>query len=158
MATPAPAAREAKPARTLRSRMHLPRWTPLVFAAPDRFVEVDDTWAAFPFERWSRRAYEWTSDGWNGFRDVARHPVETTALNRGDCEDYALVAASWARSAGRADVGLGFCWEWPYPWPTHVVAYDDERVYSSGDVTRQSVAEWVRESTYRYCLKRPLDG
>ncbi|MFB6136419.1 MAG: hypothetical protein ABEJ04_06635 [Halobacteriaceae archaeon] len=132
-------------------------WTPFVFLAPGRYVDRSDFWADFDFDSWSESTYEWTSDEWHGYRDVATPPAETVATGRGDCEDYALVAASWALARERGDVGLGFCWESPYPWARHVVAYDDERVYSSGSVTRESVAEWLDGSRYVYCLRRPVE-
>jgi hypothetical protein len=132
----------------------LRRWTPLTFLFPSRYVEDDAFWADFDFETWSDSEYRWIRDPWNGFRDFARRPRETVARKRGDCEDYALVAVSWAVANGRDGVGLAFCWKWPYPWPTHVVAFDDGRVYSSGDVREQRVSEWVEESTYRFALER----
>ncbi|MFC4360590.1 hypothetical protein ACFO0N_21810 [Halobium salinum] len=118
--------------RTAATRV--PRWTPFVFLAPDRYVADGEFWAEFDFRTWSRRGYEWVSDPWNGFRDVAKRPRETLAEGRGDCEDYALVAASWARARGHEGVGLGFCLESPYPWPRHAIAYDDRFVYSSGRI------------------------
>jgi len=53
-------------------------------------------------------------------------------------------------------VGIAVCWEFPYPWPTHVIAFDDEFVYSSGDVVETSVDGWVRDSTYDGALRRRL--
>jgi hypothetical protein len=138
--------------------MKIRRWTPFVFAFPDRYATRDSFWQEFDIERWSRDAYEWTGDPWNGYRDFAKRPAETVAAGRGDCEDYALVAASWALARGAPRVGLGFCWEWPYPWPRHVVAYDHERVYSSGHIAEGTVAEWLADSRYQYCLKRSIVG
>ena len=130
------------------------RWTPLTFLAPRRFVDRADFWSNFDLDAWSRSDYTWNQDPWNGIRDFARRPRETVDRARGDCEDYALVAMSWAIANGRSGVGLAFCWEWPYPWPTHVIAFDDERVYSSGEIVEASVEDWTEESKYRYSLKR----
>jgi len=66
------------------------------------------------------------------------------------------VAASWALANDRPDVGLAVCWEWPYPWPRHAIAYDDERVYSSGEITEESVEEFNDREGYRFALRRPL--
>jgi hypothetical protein len=134
--------------------MGLRRWTPLTFLFPRRYVARDRSWAEFDLETWSRTEYEWREDAWNGFRDFARRPADTVSQGEGDCEDYALVAASWAASRGRDDVGLAFCWESTRPWPTHVVAFDDRRVYSSGHIHVAEVDEWVDDSRYAFALKR----
>ena len=137
--------------------MTLDRWTPFAVLWPDRYVSDDrDLWSAFDIEEWSRRGYDWVEDDWNGILDFAKRPNETLADGEGDCEDYALVAASWALANDRPGVGLAVCWEWPYPWPRHAIAYDDERVYSSGHVTEESVDEFNEREGYRFALRRPL--
>lgn len=134
--------------------MRLRRWTPLTFLFPARYVERRERWAAFDLPGWAADDYDWTQDDWNGFRDFATPPAETVRDGRGDCEDFALVAASWAVSNGRADVGLGLCWEATRPWPTHVIAYDAEAVYSSGQIMPVTVDEWVDASKYVFVLRR----
>jgi hypothetical protein len=137
--------------------MDLSRWTPFAILWPERYVDDDvDLWSAFDIEAWSRRGYEWVEDDWNGFLDFARRPHETLASGTGDCEDYALVAASWALANDRPGVGLAVCWEWPYPWPRHAIAYDDERVYSSGYITEESVEEFNEREGYLFALRRPV--
>jgi len=136
--------------------MQLRRWTPLTFLVPDRYVGRDEWWRTFDFEGWSQSTYEWTEDPWNGFRDFAQHPRDCVESGRGDCEDYALVALASAVARDRDGVDIAFCWEFPYPWPTHVIAFDDEFVYSSGDIVETSVDEWVRDSTYDGALRRRL--
>ncbi|MFC5135872.1 MULTISPECIES: hypothetical protein [Haloferacaceae] len=130
------------------------RWTPFTFLAPDRYVDRGERWAEFDLEEWSRSEYDWTQDPWNGFRDFARRPHECVEAGRGDCEDYALVALSWAVAHEREGVGIAFCWDLPYPWPRHVIAFDDERVYSSGDIVETSVDEWVADSKYAFSVRR----
>lgn len=134
--------------------MRLHRWTPLTYLAPTRYVDRDELWETFDLAEWSESEYDWTEDSWNGFLDVAAHPRECVATSSGDCEDYALVALSWAIAQGRTGVGIAFCWELPYPWPTHVIAFDDEYVYSSGTITPTSVGEWVDDSRYSFALRR----
>ena len=136
--------------------MNLRRWTPFTFLVPDQYVDRDDWWRTFDFEAWSRSTYEWTADSWNGFRDFAQHPRDCVASGRGDCEDYALVAIASAVARGRPGVGIAVCWEFPHPWPTHVIAFDDDVVYSSGDIVETSVDEWVRDSQYSVALRRRL--
>jgi hypothetical protein len=130
------------------------RWTPLTFLFPGRFVDRDDRWADFDLLEWSDGEYDWTQDAWNGFRDFAQRPAETVETGRGDCEDYALVALSWAVAADRDGIGLGFCWESGTPWPTHVIAFDEERVYSSGNTPETGVDEWIEDSDYTFALRR----
>lgn len=134
--------------------MQLRRWTPFVFLFPDRYVSRDASWEEFDLQSWSSDEYVWTEDPWNGFRDFARRPEQTLKENLGDCEDYALVAASWAIAQGRENVGFGFCWEPPYPWPRHAITFDDDYVYSSGEIIEASVDEWLDDSPYVFCLRR----
>ena len=134
--------------------MELRRWTPLTFLAPGRYVDRDPWWAGFDLEAWADGTYDWVEDDWNGFADFARRPRETVAAGTGDCEDFALVAVAWAVATDREGVGLGFCWEFPTPWPTHVIAYDDERVYSSGHLVAGSVEDWLAGSRYDRVLRR----
>jgi len=134
--------------------MDLQRWTPLTFLFPARYVDGDDRWGSFNLLEWSDADYEWTQDPWNGISDFAQRPGETVDSGRGDCEDYALVALAWAVANGRDRVGLAFCWELPYPWPRHVIAYDDERVYSSGHVSEKRVGEWIDDSRYEFAVRR----
>jgi hypothetical protein len=131
------------------------RWTPLVFAAPRRYVGRGDHWATFDFEAWTGR-YEWSEDEWNGWLDWARRPDDTVTAETGDCEDYALVAASWALARGRTPVGLGFCFPPRSVIPRHVVAYDRDRVYSSGEVTAETVDDYLDRSEYARVFRRRL--
>lgn len=78
------------------AEIRLQRWTPLTFLVPQRYVDRDEQWETFDLLKWSREEYEWTQDPWNGYRDFARRPRETRREGYGDCEDYALVAVSWA--------------------------------------------------------------
>jgi hypothetical protein len=139
--------------RTLGSA--LARWTPLVAAQPQWYVGRGDRWGAFDFEAWSDR-YEWSEDEWNGWFDVASPPDETVAAATGDCEDYALVAASWALARGRTPVGLGFCFTSRLPVPRHAVAYDRDRVYSSGDYREESLDDYLDRTEYAWALRRRL--
>lgn len=134
--------------------MDVRRWTPLTFVAPARYVDRDDWWQSFDLEAWSQSEYVWIQDEWNGYRDFAKYPRECVELGRGDCEDYALVALSWAVAHDRDGIGLGFCWDPPYPWPRHVIAFDEERVYSSGYIHETSVDEWLADSKYSFVLRR----
>lgn len=136
--------------------MELRRWSPLTFVFPRRYVDRSEFWSDFDLEEWSRSSYEWVEDPWNGLLDFARRPAETISRGEGDCEDYALVALSWAVAHGRTGVGLAFCWGRRYPWPTHAIAFDDERVYSSGDIFTGSVEEWIADSRYSFALERRL--
>ena len=134
--------------------MKLRRWTPLLFLRPAPYVDVDEFWSGFDLDAWADETYEWNPDPWNGVRDFVQPPRETVDGGRGDCEDFALVALSWARAQDRDGLGLGFCWAWPYPWPTHAIAFDEERVYSSGERFEGAVDEWLDQSDYDYVLTR----
>ncbi|OYR50817.1 hypothetical protein [Halorubrum sp. Ea8] len=81
------------------------RWTPFTFVVPARYVDRDDWWEEFDLEAWSRSEYDWTQDAWNALRDFARCPRGCVEAGRGDCEEYALVALSWAIARDREGVG-----------------------------------------------------
>lgn len=134
--------------------MKLRRWTPLTFLLPSRYVDTGEFWEDFELEEWANGLYDWTQDPWNGFRDFATPPMQTVRDGQGDCEDFALVALSWAVANDRSGLGLGFCWESNRPWPTHVIAYDEGYVYSSGDIDSATVDEWLEESRYSFVLRR----
>lgn len=136
--------------------MDIRRWTPLTFLAPRRYLEAVPFEQESEFRTWAREQYDWTEDPWNGFLDFAARPTETVEAGRGDCEDFALVAVSWAIEQGRPGVGLGFCWESTRPWPTHVIAFDEEYVYSSGTIVEASVDGWLEGSKYSYVLRRKV--
>ncbi len=136
--------------------MALTRWTPLTFLFPRLYVDRGDFWTDFDIETWSHETYDWDQDEWSGWRDFAAAPRETVRRGHGDCEDYALVAVAWAVARDRHGVGIAFCWDFPWPFPTHVIAYDDEHVYSSGRITAEGVDEWVENSTYSFALRRPV--
>lgn len=133
------------------------RWTPLTFLVPSRYVDRDDFWDEFDLEEWSDEIYHWLQDDWNGLSDFATPPRETVDKGEGDCEDYALVAISWAVANDREGVGIGFCWRFPWPIPRHVIAFDDERVYSSGDVEETTVDAWVADSEYDHSVRRDVN-
>lgn len=117
-------------------------------------MEYDQRWGSLDPLGWSRNDYERTEDPWNGDRDFARTPRGTVRTGRGDREDCALVAPSWAVARGRSGVGVGFRWELPFRWPRHVLAVDDERVHSSGVVSRERVDEWAADSRDDVALRR----
>lgn len=130
-------------------------WTPFTYLAPSRYLSTGEFWRDFDIEHWSETFYDWTPDEWNGLRDFAKPPDRTVEEAEGDCEDYALVAASWAVANDRTGVGLAFCIG-PKPWPTHVVAYDADRVYSSGVITEQSLESFLDRTKYSRTLRRRI--
>lgn len=134
----------------------LDRWTPLTFVFPEKYVEDDLFWQTFDIVSWSRNEFSWMQDGWNGYRDFAKEPRQTVHDRYGDCEDYALVAASWALSNNREPVTLGFCWEKWKPHPTHVVCHDGEQLFSSGRVLPSTREAYRERSKYDAILWREV--
>lgn len=131
-------------------------WTPLLYVWPRRYIDNSHTVRRLNFDRWSK-GFEWEQDGWNGLKDVAERPQVTISMQSGDCEDYALVAASWAYARQRHPVKLAFCFPEGSPIPRHVVAADKYRVYSSGEIYEDtSVEEYVEQSKYGWCLERKI--
>jgi hypothetical protein len=129
-----------------------------VWLWPHRYIQCSHEWLAFDLFEWSQTEYEYRRDPPGFWNDRAQRPEETVERNDGDCEDYALVAASWACSHGR-DVGLAVTGHSRYgvPVPTHMVAFDDTYVYSSGVIRDQSVPEFVATSEeYDWSLTKRL--
>lgn len=136
--------------------MKLRNWTPFVFAYPKPYLSDDDRVTELDLERWSSDLYTWEQDGWNGYKDFASDPVETVTSRAGDCEDYALVAASWAHSRDK-DVTLALCFIDGNPLPQHMIAAFDGNVYSSGTIHEDTdIREYVQSSQYDWFLPRDV--
>lgn len=111
----------------------LGRLTPRLYFDPWHFVEDDERWATIDLEDWSRRTYTWEQDPLTGLLDLTQHPETTYEDGTGDCEDYAVLAASVLVSRGTEPVSIGFVYRLR-SWYAHVVAFTDGRVYSSGEI------------------------
>jgi len=133
----------------------IPRWTPLVLISPRWGIDTDHDWHSVDLHEWADR-YQWEQDGFNGLLDLAADPVETYRTERGDCEDFALVCASWLEAHNKP-WGLAGMWSTdivPEQARGHVVAFDTERVYSSGEIVAETVAETVDRLGYDVHLTR----
>lgn len=124
--------------------------------SPNRFIDDNVFWESFDFQAWSEEDYTYDKDSLRGFFDRAQKPRTTISINSGDCEDYALVAASWAYAQGR-NTKLALCFNGKSPVPKHAVAFDGTNVYSSGAVmSYDSIEEYVNDSEYDWFLSRSL--
>lgn len=130
----------------------LHRLTPLVFLWPHPYLDPHAV-RDLDFEAWSQ-GFEWQQDDWNGLRDIAQPVADTIESMAGDCEDYALVAASWAATHDHDRVGLACCFEGLRP--RHVIAYDAERTYSNGTITQEGVDEFQERSIYDRVICRRI--
>jgi hypothetical protein len=132
-----------------------PRFSLVVFFLTHRYLDTEYDWAAFDIEAWSRTSYQWREDAWRGLHDVVQKPETTVATGRGDCDDYALVAASWATAVGRDDVGVALCGRGPRI--LHMVAFDADRTYSSGDIYDTGPGAYLDRSEYTWIYTRLVD-
>lgn len=136
--------------------MQISRWTPFVFAAPENYISAHPEILSLDLEEWSEE-FEWEQDGWNGYKDFASKPAETVRTGRGDCEDYALVAASWAYDRGYPMV-LVWLFKGYSPMPRHMVVWFKGNIYSSGNIFEgMSVSDYVEQSEYDWCLEHKID-
>jgi len=134
----------------------------LSFLFPRRFIDTDAAkW--LDLHEWSATEYKWTQDKWNGLQDTIAPVSETIRTGRGDCDDYAVVSASWllknAADGGGADVEFGYLFSTAQgvPLPEHMVAYADNTVYSSGEILTDTTKEaYVRESEYDVAVWRTV--
>lgn len=134
----------------------LRRWTKWFLMRPHRFVEPEDLPEDFDLEEWTDE-YEYTRDAWGGKIDYVRPIPETVEKGIGDCEDYALVAASYLVGNDASEVGVAFCYDTSsLPWKGHVIAYDEERTYSSGVIRKQTLRAYLAQSDYDLAVTRPL--
>lgn len=127
----------------------------LVFLRTGRYLDESYDWERFDIETWSEEEYDWRRDPWNGVRDFVNRPEETVETGRGDCDDYALVAASWASAVGREGVGMAVCGS-SRVLPQHMVAFDSERTYSSGTIHDCGPGEYLDGSDYSWLYARQL--
>lgn len=132
--------------------MNLTRPSLLVFARAARYLDTEYDWDSFDLRRWSDEEYTWRQDPWNGMRDFVQPPRETIRTGEGDCDDYALVAASWAAATDRDGLGMAVCGRGP--GLHHMLAFDDEHTYSSGDVEAQTPGEYLDGSRYTWIYTR----
>lgn len=121
--------------RTLIGRVSDQPPTPLALAWPRRYINPGAA-AELDIEQYSER-YEWRQDPAGGLIDTLKPPAAMVEDPRGDCEDYAFLAASWAIAADQTPVALGLCTDSYLLRHTVAIAgvgTGDECVYSSGAV------------------------
>jgi len=114
---------------------------------PHRFIESCDWQEKESLVSWSINTYDWRQDDWNGMKDTVQRPQKTWESGAGDCDDYALVVASYL--ANTTDNTLHVCALYTIG-SGHMVIYDEteERVYSSGVVLSQTLSEYKSKSKY----------
>lgn len=131
------------------------RLTPFVILWPHRYLGDEEFFEDFNFLEWNDE-YKWEQDAWSGYRDVAKRPQRTVNTARGDCEDYALVAASWLRANDRPAT-LVVLWRQGSFLGDHVVCYSENTVYSSGEIHwGTSLEKYVEDSEYVRYITREI--
>lgn len=129
----------------------LTQWTGFAYLFPRRYADAD--LKNVDIEHWSKQ-FEWDQDGWNGMKDFLTEPEVTLEEQSGDCEDFAFVIVSH-HLANDIPVGIAACWEKGGITPSHMVAYDKNCVYSSGNIHQStSLDKYIRDSKYSWCLPR----
>lgn len=112
---------------------------------PRRFIDPSG-WDEFDLQEWSEDVWEYEPDGPFIWHDTVTPPEDTVVSGRGDCDDYALVAAHWALANERPYVGVATMgpFKMGVPVPRHMVAFDLALTYSSGDVHAMNLTEYVQ--------------
>ncbi len=131
------------------------RWTGFFVASPRLLASIHPFWTDVDIDEWSAR-FDWEQDDFNGLLDISQNPFETYCRAEGDCVDYATVVVSWAIAHHRAGLGIGICGynTRAVPVPRHVIAYDDERTYSSGVIRDGTPSEYLEGSRYDWIMTR----
>ena len=125
--------------------------TALFLAAPRRYLEQVPGFDPYDFEdSWSYQA-----DPLWGLWDVARNPHDVITQGRGDCVDYARLAASWLFFHTDHPIALYVMGRIHNP-PGHLVAYDGECVYSTGTVHEMSIERYSAETGRIIVLRRGI--
>lgn len=132
------------------------RWTPLVAIHPRHFCSTSHIIEQVDIEEWSEKDYAWEVDGWRGYKDYASKPETTIRRGHGDCEDYALVAASWELVHTDRPVYMGYMFNKYYPYPRHAICQAGDTIYSSGSITNESIEEYKERSPYDYYIRRRI--
>lgn len=129
--------------------------TPLLYVAPHRVLTPDRDWERFHLRGFSH-TFTWEQDPLGGFLDTVQPVAETIDRETGDCEDYAVLAASYLLSETDADVRLAFLWKGLAPTKGHTVVATDDTVYSSGAIYDKTLAEYEAASPYTRSVVRRL--
>lgn len=132
------------------------RWTPLVAINPKHFCSTSPRIEQLDIERWSEEEYAWHVDGWKGMRDWAKPPEQTIEEGVGDCEDYALVAASWELVHSNRPLYIAYMFDSWYPYPRHMVCQANDLIYSSGSITKETIEEYTVRSEYDTFFRRRI--
>lgn len=138
----------------------LQRLTVLSYLTPRRFIDTEHCkyWRGFDLEQWSSELFTWEQDEFNGALDWVSHPMDTVGTGRGDCDDYAFVAATALFHQTERPITIAYLIDLDFsgPYLAHVVVYDGERVYSSGGIIDESLPVYVRKSEYEWRVTRRL--
>lgn len=136
---------------------HMVRPTADFVLRPQRYLETDRDWSDFDFDVWSYKTYDWEQDDWNGLKDTVQTVTLTIETGAGDCDDYALVAASYLKSETNHDCEIVALYS-KFFRRGHLIVYDisDETVYSSGSIFDKTLDEYVARSAYHWTINRKI--
>lgn len=101
----------------------------------------------FNIEMFNGMAYEWEPDPAFGLWDTAQTPTETIEKGTGDCDDYARLVASYLYYQTSLPVEIYALGRVGWP-PGHIIVSDGVRIFSSGEITRESVEEFKERKGY----------
>jgi hypothetical protein len=132
--------------------MSLFRWTAFAFLFPKQYVKSEYSFSAFDVEEFNSQ-FNWRSDGWGGLKDTVQDPWNTRRSAAGDCEDYALLIASYLLSETEEDVSLVFL---ARGRTFHAVCSTGDAVYSSGEVHEGTLDEYCEEAGYTAIFARTV--
>jgi hypothetical protein len=124
--------------------------TVLFFHSPEKYLEPMPD--GFNIEMFNGMTYEWKPDPLFGLWDTAQTPSETIEKGAGDCDDYARLAASYLyyQTDSPIDIYLLGRIGWP---PGHIIVSDGVRIFSNGEITRESVEEFKERKGYTASIR-----
>lgn len=101
--------------------------------------------------------WDYEKDPWKGRIDVAYNPKSVLESAEGDCDDYARMCSSLLYYHTEKPISL-------YAFPGtddeagHMIAYDGEKIYSSGSVFEKDIEEYFDENGWEYGFRRSIRG
>ncbi len=128
---------------------------------PRLFLNTEYTWDEFDIVSWSATEYEYQADPLFGLWDIVQPVPETLTSGAGDCDDYALVAASYLYATTDHEISLGVhIGVTTRPGKGHLTVYDHtaEKVYSSGVIYPDTFEEFTARSEYDLHFRRSIRG
>ena len=121
---------------------------------PRKFIS--DLPEDFNLKYFSEFEYEWKRDPLWGLWDIAQSPSETIEKKSGDCVDYARLASSYLVQNTNKSVEIYVLFKFSLREPGHMIVFDGNQTYSSGNIRWEDVEEYADDNNYKVVFRRSV--